>query len=116
MEVKHLDEKAQRLLNKSKWTYIMLYLPLFGYTINQDLYLLWAAILVIGGFLYLFKNNLIREDMRYKITLIEIFTTLGLIFLIFSDAMVFIKQVVLLIVVTIIVYTHTKLIYLGKLT
>lgn len=110
-----MDKNAEKLLKLSKWTYVMLYVPLLGYTINHDLYLLWVAFLFIGGLLYIFKNRLIRKNMRIRITLIEILATLGLIFLIFSNLMPIIKQLILLIVVTIIIYSHTKLVYSGKL-
>ncbi|MEK3978888.1 hypothetical protein MKY37_07275 [Psychrobacillus sp. FSL K6-2836] len=109
-------ENAQKLLKLSKWTYVMLYFPLLGYTLNPDLYFLWLILLFIGGLLLLFKNKLIQGNMKTKITLIEAFTTLGLIFLVFSNLMPIIKQLILLIVVTIIIYSHTKLVLAGKLT
>jgi hypothetical protein len=114
--LQQLDENAKKLLQLSKWTYLMLYVPLFGYTLNPDLYFFWLFLLFIGGWLLLFKNKLIQGNMKTKITLIEVFTTLGLIFLVFSNLMPIIKQLILLIVVTIIIYSHTKLVFSGKLT
>ena len=114
--MQQLDENAKKLLKFSKWTYVMLYTPLLGYTLNPDLYFLWLIMLFIGGWLFLFKNKLIQGKMKTKITLIEAFTMLGLIFLVFSDLMPVIKQLILLIVVSIIIYSHTKLVYAGKLS
>lgn len=93
----------------------MLYTPLLGYTLNPDLYILWLVLLSIGGWIFLFRNKLIKENMKTKITLIEALTTLGLIFLIFSNLMPIVKQLILLITASIIIYTHVKLIFAGKL-
>ena len=111
-----MDANGRKLLQLSKVTYLMLYFPLFGYTLNPDLYILWLAFLAIGGWIFLLKNRLIKKSMKTKITLIEGLTTLGLIVLIFSDLMLGVKQLILLITVIIIIYRHTKLIYDGELT
>ncbi|MDR4887462.1 hypothetical protein RGU12_07795 [Fredinandcohnia sp. QZ13] len=113
-----MDESAQKLLTLSKWTYCMLYAPLFGYTINQDLYFLWVAMLFAGGVLLLFKHRLIRQNMRNKITLIDLISILGLIYVVFSDInlRIFFRQVIFFVVVTIFIISYNKLLYAGKLT
>ena len=111
-----MDENEKKLLQFSKWTYFMLYFPLFGYTLNPDLYFLWLVFLAIGGWLFLFKNRLIKKSMKTKITLVEVLTTLGLIVILFSNLMPGVKQSILLITAITIIYCHTKLIYAGKLT
>ncbi|MCA1031171.1 hypothetical protein LCL95_09065 [Bacillus timonensis] len=113
-----MKENTQKLLKISNWTYALLYIPLFGYTINQDLYLLWLLLLLIGGVFALFKNRLIRPDMRLKISLIDIIVIVGLVLLIFSNVNVdvFIKQVIFFVVVISVFYNYTKALHAGRLT
>lgn len=113
-----MEKSKQKLFKISYWTYAFLYTPMFGYTINQDLYLIWLLLLLIGGVLCLFKNRLIRRDMRLKISIIDIIVNLGLVFLIFSNINldVFIKQVIFFVVAISVYYIYTKALYAGKLT
>lgn len=116
MEVSKTIGKRSKITKTFKMDICNVVLPFIGVYIN--LYFLWLIFLFIGGLLLLFKNKLIQGNMKTKITIIEAFTTLGLIFLVFSNLMPNIKQLqlILLIVVTIIIYSHTKLLLAGKLT
>lgn len=64
----------------------------------------------------LLKNRLVKKNMKTKIVLTAVLTTLGLIFVIFSNLMPIVKQLIVLITATIIIYKHTKLILSGDLT
>ncbi|WP_107841643.1 hypothetical protein [Metasolibacillus meyeri] len=111
-----MDKHTEKLFKLSKWAYFLLYVPLFGYALNPDLYIFWLAVLFIGGWIILLKNRLIKKNMKTKIVLTEVLTTLGLIFVIFSNLMPIVKQLIVLITATIIIYKHTKLIFSGNLT
>ncbi|QFT91150.1 hypothetical protein FIU87_21090 [Bacillus sp. THAF10] len=113
-----MNEQSHKLLRASKWAYALLYIPLFGYKINQELYLFWVFILVVGGVAVAVKNGLIRTDLRVKITLLDTVITAALVLLIFSNIgiPVFIKQVIFFVVVISVFYTYTKALYAGKLT
>ncbi|MNZ92199.1 hypothetical protein D3C78_1112150 [compost metagenome] len=113
-----LDFNEQKLRRYSLLSSSLLYGPLFGYSLNKDLFYLWLAIVLCGGISLLFTSKWIRTEMRRKVMSSVILITLLLDIWIFSDSIavpMFIKQVVFLLVFFVFGYKFFKLLYNGQL-
>lgn len=95
------------------------YGPLFGYTLNKDMFYIWLLLTFVGSISLLVKLWWIRPELRAKILVYELTLTTAFIVWFFSEAIhvpIIIKQLVFFLVIVVLGHWYFKLLYEGKLS
>ncbi|MCZ8521701.1 MULTISPECIES: hypothetical protein [Paenibacillus] len=114
-DLNHSERKLQKI---SIISFGLQFGPLFGYSLNKDMYYIWLVLTFIGSLSMLIKLRWIRPKLRYRTIMYEIILTALLIVWLFSESIsvpIIIKQLLFFIVLAAAGYRYFNLLYEGHL-
>lgn len=113
-----LNNTERKLQQISIISFGLQYGPLFGYSLNKEMYYIWLLLTFIGSLSLIVKSRWIRPELRNRTITYEIILTALFIFWFFSESIslpIIIKQLAFFIVIAMAGYRYFKLLYEGKL-
>ncbi len=113
-----LNSTEQKLQKISIISFSLQFGPIFGYSLNKEMYSIWLLLTFVGSISLVVKSRWIRQELRTKIIICEIILTTALIIWIFSEAILLpmiLKQLIFFIVFSVAAHPYFQLLYDGKL-